>query len=250
MIRQVRLFLCAVQFLTRVPVPALPGFEEEWITRSARYFALVGQMVGGFAAAVLLLASDVWSGAVPVILALAAGILITGAFHEDGLADTVDGLGGGRDAAHRLAIMKDSRIGTYGALALIVAIGLKAAALGAFTAATAALLLLASHGGGRAAAVAVMRALTYAGDPRTSKIKPVPAGVTGGEVSLALLLGAWPFFLLPAPLALAGLAGGAVLAVLLALAARRLVGGYTGDILGAAEQVFEVGFLLGAAAVL
>lgn len=248
--RQFDLFLCALQFLTRLPVPPLRGFEAAWITRSAKYFPLVGQIVGAASAGVLLLAGLVWQGAAPALLAVAAGILVTGAFHEDGLADTVDGLGGGRDAAHCLAIMKDSRIGTYGALALVLAVGLKVAALAPLDAGTAALLLVAGHGGGRAAAVLVMRALPYAGDPSVSKIKPVPDGVTTREVAFALLTGAWPLVLLPMPLAAAGVAGGALLAGGIALAARRRVGGYTGDVLGAAEQLFEIGFLLAAAAVL
>ena len=88
---QVDLLFCAVQFLTRVPTPHLKAFQPEWITRSARYFPLVGQGVGGASALVLIAADRVWSGPVAVILALVAGLLITGAFHEDGLADTVDG---------------------------------------------------------------------------------------------------------------------------------------------------------------
>ncbi|MCC6914950.1 MAG: adenosylcobinamide-GDP ribazoletransferase [Rhodospirillaceae bacterium] len=250
MMRQIKLFLCAVQFLTRIPVPHLAGFEGAWITRSARYFPLVGQIVGGLAAAALLLANEVWQGVVPLLLALTAGILLTGAFHEDGLADTADGLGGGRDAAHRLTIMKDSRIGTFGALALVLLLALKLAGLALFNPGMAALLLLASHGMGRTAAVVVMGVLPYAGDPAASKTKPVPDGVRGGEVLLALLFGAWPLLLLPAPLAIYGLVGGVFLALLIALTARRLINGYTGDVLGAVEQVFELGFVLGAAAVL
>lgn len=250
MMRQVKLFLCAVQFLTRIPVPRLTDFEDIWITRSAKYFPLVGQIVGGLSAAVLLLADNVWQGFVPLLLALVAGILITGAFHEDGLADTADGLGGGRDAAHRLAIMKDSRIGTYGALALLLVLALKAAALAPFNAGMAALLLIAGHGAARAAAVAVMCALPYAGDPAASKTKPVPEGVRGWEVLLAVLIAIWPMFLVPSPLVIAGLLGGAILAILIALTARRLVRGYTGDVLGAVEQLFELGFFLGAAAIL
>lgn len=250
MMRQIKLFLCAVQFLTRIPVPRLADFEDSWITRSTRYFPLVGQIVGALCAAVLLLAGELWQGFVPLLLALVAGVLITGAFHEDGLADTADGLGGGRDAAHRLAIMKDSRIGTFGALALLLMLALKLGALALFTPGVAALLLLASHGAGRTAAVVVMAALPYAGDPAGSKIKPVPDGVRGGEVVIALLLGAWPLLLVPAPLVLGGVLGGVLLALLMAFAARKLINGYTGDVLGAVEQLFELGFLLGAAAIL
>lgn len=245
---QVRLLVCAIQFLTRVPMPALKTFEPEWITRSARYFPLVGQGVGAASALVLLAGEQVWGGGVAAVLAIAVGLLLTGAFHEDGLADTADGLGGGLTPARRLEIMKDSRVGTYGVCALILVLGLKVALLASTP--TAALILLAAHGAGRAAAVVVMRVTPYAPSGEAGKWKPLPQGVRTGEVLIALLIAAWPLVFLPMGAALAGLAGGAALAIALALLARRLIGGHTGDVLGAVEQLFEVGFLLGAAALL
>jgi adenosylcobinamide-GDP ribazoletransferase len=247
--RQVSLLLCAVQFLTRVPTPALIDFQPEWITRSARYFPLVGQGVGGVSALVLLAADRLWSGPVAAVLALAAGLLITGAFHEDGLADTFDGLGGGQTPERRLEIMRDSRIGTYGACALMLALAIKGAVLATTPAWTSALLLLAAHGLGRAAAVMTMRLTPYAAvNNEAGKWKPVPQGVRTREVLAALAFAAWPLALLPWDVGLAGLLAGGVLAAGLALTARRLIGGHTGDVLGGVEQVFEVGFLLGAAA--
>lgn len=245
---QVRLLVCAVQFLTRVPTPQLKTFEPDWITRSARFYPLVGQGVGAVCAGVLLVGERLWSAPVGAILALAVGLLITGAFHEDGLADTADGLGGGQTPARRLEIMKDSRIGTYGACALACVLALKAAVLA--TTPMAAVLLLAAHGVGRAAAVVAMRLTPYAPSGEAGKWKPVPQGVRTSEVVVALLIAAWPLALLPPGAALVGLAGGAFLAVLLALTAKRLIGGHTGDVLGAVEQVFELGFLLGAATLL
>jgi adenosylcobinamide-GDP ribazoletransferase len=197
---------------------------------------------------VLIAAAQLWAGWLPALIAVAAGILITGAFHEDGLADTADGLGGGRDMAQRLAIMKDSRIGTYGALALMVCLAAKVMAIGTFQPHAAALLLVAAHGGGRAIAVVVMSAFPYAGDPDSAKSKPVPDGVTPMECLLALLLGLWPLLFLPSHQALIGLIGGCVLAAVIAFAAKRLIQGYTGDVLGAVEQLFELGFLLAVAA--
>jgi len=243
---QVRLLVCAVQFLTRAPTPALKTFEPDWITRSARYFPLVGQGVGAVCAGVLLVGERLWTAPVGAILALGVGLLITGAFHEDGLADTADGLGGGQTPARRLEIMKDSRIGAYGACALVGVLALKAAVLAG--APIAAALLLAAHGLGRAAAVVVMRLTPYAPSGEAGKWKPVPRGVRTGEMLVALLIATWPLVLLPPGAVLAGLAGGALLASLLTLTAKRLIGGHTGDVLGGVEQVFEVGFLLGAAA--
>lgn len=243
---QVRLLVCAVQFLTRLPTPTLKTFDPDWITRSTRYFPLVGQGVGAICAGILLIGDRLWSVPVGAILALAVGLVITGAFHEDGLADTLDGLGGGQTPARRLEIMKDSRIGTYGACALVGVLGLKAAVLAATPAA--AVLLLAAHGLGRAAAVVVMRLTPYAFEGEAGKWKPAPRGVWTGEMIVALLIAAWPLILLPPGAVLAGLAGGALLAGWLALTARRLIRGHTGDVLGAVEQLFELGFLLGAAA--
>ncbi|MFN3522471.1 MAG: adenosylcobinamide-GDP ribazoletransferase [Phenylobacterium sp.] len=248
--RQVALLLCAVQFLTRLPTPPLRDFDPAWISRSARYFPLVGQMVGALSAAVLLACAQVWSGAVPALLALAAGVLLTGGFHEDGLADTADGLGGGTSPQRRLEIMKDSRLGTYGALALVLALGLKAAALAGLAPLSAAAALLAGHGAGRAAAVLAMGALPYVARGEAAKWKPAPETLKAWEIALAVALAAWPLALLAPAAAGLGLALGAAFALVPALAARRLIGGYTGDVLGAVEQAFEVGFLLGVAAAL
>jgi len=248
--RQVQLLLCAVQFLTRLPTPPLRGFEPDWITRSARYFPLVGLLVGGLCALVLLGASQVWDGWVPAILALGAGFLLTGGFHEDGLADTADGLGGGQTRERRLEIMKDSRVGTYGVLALVGVLGAKAATLATLTPLNAALALLTAHGVGRVAAVAAMAALPHVSDRADAKYKPAPDGVKPVEVLVAAVLGLWPLLLVPPTAALAGLALAALLAIALALLSRRLIGGYVGDVLGGIEQVAELGALLGLAAVL
>lgn len=245
---QARLLLCAVQFLTRIPTPPLKRFEPDWITRAARYFPLVGQGVGAISAGVFLLGCWVWGVNVAAMLAIGAGLLLTGAFHEDGLADTADGLGGGQTAQRRLEIMKDSRVGTYGVCALVVVLGLKATVLASFTAQVGAFALLAAHGVGRAAAVVVMRTTLYAPSGDAGKWKPTPMGVRTGEVIVALIIAAWPLLLLPPPAVGLGLALGTVAALALARTAVRLIGGHTGDVLGAVEQVFEVAFLLGVAA--
>jgi adenosylcobinamide-GDP ribazoletransferase len=183
----------------------------------------------------------------PALLATATGILITGAFHEDGLADTADGLGGGQTPERRLEIMKDSRVGTFGVLALGLGVALKVAALGQTPVVAGVLALVAAHAGGRGAAVLAMRALPYAGDRTVAKVKPVTDGVTTAEVVVGWLfvtLAMVPVALL-APVATAGaLAGAAVVAAAVAVLARRLIGGWVGDTLGATEQAFEIGFLV------
>jgi adenosylcobinamide-GDP ribazoletransferase len=245
--RQAALLATAIQFLTRLPVPTLSAFQPAWISRSARYFPIAGQLVGLICAIVWLAASAIWPGWPAAVLALGAGVLVTGGFHEDGLADTADGLGGGQTRERRLAIMKDSRIGSFGALALTLALLLKLALLARLTPLAGALALIVAHGGARAAAVVVMAALPYAGDPDAAKIKPAPEGVRWREAMAALVLGLWPLLFLEGRRASLGLALAAVSSAVLALVARRLINGVTGDVLGAIEQLAEAAFLMGAA---
>jgi len=246
--RQLTLLVVAVQFLTRLPTPRLKNFDPDWVSRAARYFPLAGEMIGTIGAAVFFAASAVWPPLVAALLAVTAGVLVTGGFHEDGLADTADGLGGGQDPTRRLEIMKDSRVGTFGVLALVLTLGLKIAALADLNPVTGALALLAAHGLARGVSVLVMWRMPYVGDAQGGKWKPSPTGLGWGEVATATLLAIWPLVLLPTAPAALGLAIGGGLALAVALLARRLIGGQTGDVLGAVEQVFELGFLLGVAA--
>jgi adenosylcobinamide-GDP ribazoletransferase len=245
-VRQAQLFVCAVQFLTRLPTPRLADFEPDWIARSVRYFPLAGQLVGLLSAAVWLAAGRVWPG-LPAAMAIGAGVLITGGFHEDGLADTADGLGGGRDRAQKLLIMKDSRLGSYGALALGLVTALRIAALAACPPWAGALALIVAHGAARAAAVVVMAALPYAGDVDAAKVAPPTRGPGWTEVAIALLLGGWPLLLLPPGKALLAIGLAAAATVGMAVIARRQIDGVTGDVLGAIEQLAEAALLCGAA---
>src|SRR5262245_21797386 len=117
-------FFDALRLLTRLPVGSRESLGPDWLDEAARYFPAVGLVVGALTALVLVVASHFWPAWIAAALALAASIAITGAFHEDGLSDTFDSFGGST-VEQRLAIMKDSRIGTYGALALVFSVLLR-----------------------------------------------------------------------------------------------------------------------------
>lgn len=251
-----RLFLVALQFLTRVPVPLGAAWQPEWLQQCARHFPGVGLLVGGFGALVLAAASALWPLPVAVLLSMAATVWLTGAFHEDGLADTCDGLGGTVSRERALQIMKDSRIGTYGAAGLVLVLLLKAALLLALAQQALAAVLVAlplAHALSRGAAVLLLRLLPYAGDAEQAKAKPLVQGigtpglaVAGLWMLLALMAGArW----LPLPALLAAVAALAMVLAGMARWLRRRLGGFTGDTLGAAQQVAELAVYLALAAV-
>lgn len=247
---QLRLFFVALQFLTRLPSPRWVGFEFAWLSASARWFPAVGTLVGLIGAGVFSLTSPIFPPMVAVLLSMVATVLLTGAFHEDGLADTCDALGGAVSRQRALEIMKDSRIGAYGAIALVLVLVLKAAALAALPIAWTAAVLVVAHTASRASAVVVMKHLAYAGDVEQAKAKPLATSVGMYETVFAL---GWTALLLAVGLAVGSLPAVVLGAVAIAGAAvtayacvwlRRRLGGYTGDTLGATQQVCEVVMIL------
>lgn len=241
-----QLLRAATQFLTCLPVGHVE-WRPDWLARSAKFFPLVGAGIGGIAAITLVGASRLWPAPIPAMLAVAVAILITGALHEDGLADSTDSLGG-RTREARLAIMKDSRIGTFGALALALTFALRVAALSVMPVAGAAAALLAAHAASRFACVVAMARLPYAGERSLAKVEYGTARPDGAEIALAALLGLTPFLLLEPGHAVAALGLGAGLAASAVWQANRLLGGHTGDVLGAVVVLSETGILVGAAA--
>ena len=234
--------IVAIQFLTRLPVPVLRNFNPSWMDRSVAYFPFAGFLVGGICAAIWLAANHVWSPAISAILSVAAGIAATGAFHEDGLADTADGLGGGLTREKRLLIMKDSRIGTYGTVVVLIALALKVACLAVMSPWAGAMALLVAHTSGRIVPVVASRLVPYAGETEGAKVAPVIP--TARRLAFAVATGLVPALLIPVVPVAVALAAGTVASVWLLAKARKLIGGQTGDILGASEQTFEVAVLL------
>ena len=163
--REIDRLFCAIQLLTRWPTPRGIELAPDWMARSAKYFPLVGQAVGVACAGVWLLAAPVWGAPLAALLAIATGVAMTGAFHEDGLADAADGLFGGRTPEQRLAIMKDSRIGVFALLAVGFCLAVRVLALARLPAGEGGWALVGAHGGGRLAAAVIMARQPYAGDP-------------------------------------------------------------------------------------
>ncbi|WP_420474057.1 adenosylcobinamide-GDP ribazoletransferase [Noviherbaspirillum sp. ST9] len=252
-VHQVRLFFIAVQFFTRLPIPRWVGFEVDWLHQASRYFPAVGVVVGVAVSAVYALAQMVWPPVVAVLLSMAAGIYLTGAFHEDGFADACDGLGGGVTKQRVLEIMTDSRIGAYGAIGIGLLLGLKCATLSGLPVQVAIGSLLLAHPLSRLAATVLIWKLDYV--KQEGKSKPLAQRMSNFEFAIAsvTVLAVLMVIVSTGLLSWSALAAGTALAALsagwLARKCIRRLGGYTGDCLGAIQQLSEVAFYLGVLAV-
>nr|MBL8412546.1 adenosylcobinamide-GDP ribazoletransferase [Dechloromonas sp.] len=243
--REVERLLGAVRFFTRLPVPAWVGHSAEALSQSARYLPAVGLLVGGIGALVYLAATAFWPQPVAVLLSMAATLLATGAFHEDGLSDTADGLGGGWDKARILAIMKDSRVGSYGVVALVLTLLGKFALLTALEPALLPLALLAGHAFSRFCATVLLATMDYARDDDSAKSRPLAGRMSAPSLAFAAVAGLGMLPFLPPAQGLLGIALAGLATGWLAAKFRRWLGGYTGDCLGAVQQVSELAFYLG-----
>ncbi len=242
--RELGYFFGAVRFFTRLPVPAWVGHSSAALDRSTRYFPAVGLLVGAIAALVFALASLFWPATLAVLASMAATVYTTGAFHEDGWSDMVDGFGGGGrgddDKARVLDIMKDSRIGSFGAVALVMLLLAKFCALVELDRATVPAALVAGHALSRFCATTLLRGLDYVRDD--GKAKPLATRIGRGELALAGAAAALPLFCLPLAQALCACLFAAAATLWLARQFKRRIGGYTGDCLGATQQLSEVAF--------
>jgi len=194
---------------------------------------------------VYLAAALLWPQPVAVLLSMAATIYATGAFHEDGLSDTVDGLGGGWDKQHILDIMKDSRVGSYGVVTMVLALLGKFTVLAALSGALVPLALVAGHALSRLCATALLATMDYVREDAQSKAKPLATRLSAAALLVALGFVSAGLALLPLEKALAGCVLAALVTLWLAAKFKRWLGGYTGDCLGATQQVSEIAFYLG-----
>jgi adenosylcobinamide-GDP ribazoletransferase len=258
-----RHYLLALQFFTRIPVTGglavWVGYSPAMLRASAAHFPGVGWLVGAITAGVSaamwqLLPGNAMTSLVVAVLGTVVSVMLTGAFHEDGLADVADGLGGLSERERALTIMKDSRVGAFGALALVLMLLTKGSLLALIGSVDARLMcwaLFAAHVVSRFFPLLLIRAMPYVGDAAGSKSKPLADQISANSLCVAAL------WLLAALGLVAGLGEGVALLAPLACAtlawlvmwrwfAVRLQG-FTGDCLGATQQVCEVAFYFGLA---
>ena len=285
MMLQVRYFLVAVQFFTRVPITGRlaqwMGFEPSWISRCTRFFPLIGLLLGLLLAALFNTLLLVFNQGISIIVTTVVGILVTGAFHEDGFADFCDGFGGGQTPERIITIMRDSRVGAYGAIGIVLMLLAKIQALSSLDAVWVGAALVIGHSASRGFAVFIMILLPYVETKITNKInlardakedevrmdevqmvkvqvdtvkadrvKPVAAGLLLIDWLPALCFGFAPAILLAwtfdawLPIG-CGFLGATVVSMWMWRTLRRRLGGYTGDTLGATQQLAETIFYLG-----
>ncbi|OCB77875.1 adenosylcobinamide-GDP ribazoletransferase [Flavobacterium crassostreae] len=250
--KQVHLFFTALLFYTRIPCPKNIDHNPEYLNQATRYFPLIGWIVGAVAFGVFVWSNYLTTPEIAVVVSMVISVLVTGAFHEDGFADVCDGFGGGWTKEKILLIMKDSAIGAYGAIGVVLLLLLKFMALIALVKATFLLSttpylfcfgwFVTAHSLSRLAAISIIFTEEYSREDASSKSKPIAQSFTWVEV-----LGAFFFGLLPL-LALAYLQWQVLLVLLPVFGTRFLmaryfkkwISGYTGDCLGATQQVCEV----------
>lgn len=236
--QQLNLFLLALGFFSRIPMPAWLEYSPENLNRASRYFTLVGWLLGGLVALVFLAADYLFSNSISLWLAMAFSLLLTGAFHEDGLADTADGFGGAFAREKKISIMKDSRIGTYGAAALVMALLGKYLLLAENT--QIALSLFIAYALSRAVAASLVFDMRYVADDDGSKSKPLANNQSKTDLIILLATGLPLFFLLHWQQALLIIAALIVVRYAAKFYFQKQIGGYTGDCLGAAQQISEL----------
>ncbi len=258
--KEIRIFFTALMFLTRIGVPKNIDHSPEYLQKSPKYFPVIGWIVGGISALVFLVFGKYISADIGILASMITGILLTGAFHEDGFADTCDGFGGGWTKEKILQIMKDSRIGVFGAIGLFSVLSAKFLLLKElpqftpdlghpnsnifFNTRYFILTVIAAHSLSRLMPVWVIQFSQYVSELETSKSKPIAnKKLSIADLILATFLGLLPITFLSWHFLLA------ILPVIYTTYEmkkyfEKWIGGYTGDCLGAVQQVTEIVFYL------
>lgn len=254
--KELHIFFTALMFYTRIPCPKNIDHNPDYLNKATRYFPVIGWIVGSAAFGAYMLFHYLMGSEIAVLLSMITSILVTGAFHEDGFADVCDGFGGGWTKEKILMIMKDSAIGAYGAIGVVLLLMLKFVALDTvFKTIEMAvlpyylvcfLILVSAHSLSRLAAISIVFTHQYSREDASSKSKPIAQHYTWREVLGAFFFGLlplivlsyfqWQFVFVLIPIF--------VTRFFLARYFQKWIGGYTGDCLGATQQVCEVVFYI------
>lgn len=226
-------------FYTRIPCSVWVDHSPEILNKATRYLPIIGIIVGILASGVFYMSSPFFPLQISVALSMVTTILVTGAFHEDGFADSCDGFGGGWDKMQILTIMKDSRIGSYGTIGLVLILLLKFLILSAIHPSQIFIVIIAAHGLSRLTPVCIIYLSTYVREDELSKAKPIGKKIsiievifaTASVVWLLFFINVYSFWALPVTMT--------IIILCLRYFNKRL-GGYTGDCLGASQQVTEI----------
>ncbi len=237
---EITIFFTALMFFTRVPCPKRLKFSQEYLNKAAKYFPLIGCIVGGISAFIFFLCSFIMPTLIAILISMISSILITGAFHEDGLADFCDGFGGGYTKERTLIIMKDSQIGVYGTIALIMTLILKFSCLSSIDPTILPFVIIVGHSLSRFASTALIYTLKYVRENEDSKAKPLAKKMSFSAFILCGIFGICPILLLNDYYYFFLLIPILITTWFLGRKFIRKIGGYTGDCLGATQQINEI----------
>jgi len=243
--RELKIFFAALTFFTRIPSPLSSDMHsEDLLNRAAKYFPVMGWIVGGICGFVLWISGHILPNSISIVLSIIAGILVTGAFHEDGFADTCDGFGGGWTKDRILEIMKDSRIGSYGAIGITLILLTKYLLLSEILFHRLPFIIIAAHSLSRLVSTHTIFTHEYVGNHGLSKAKPLCSTISIKEMAIAGVLGIIPLFFLGNYWYLLAIIPVFISKWWMASYFKKWIGGYTGDCLGAIQQVSEIVFYM------
>ncbi|OFX26972.1 MAG: adenosylcobinamide-GDP ribazoletransferase [Bacteroidetes bacterium GWA2_31_9b] len=245
--KQGYLFLTAIMFYTRIPVPKSIVYSDDLLNKSTKYFPFVGWIVGGFGALVFYATQFILPLPVSVLMSMISTILLTGAFHEDGFADSCDAFGGGWTKEKILEIMKDSRIGTYGSVGLILILFTKFYCLSSVPVKQIPFILIAAHAFSRYVTTGIIFFSEYAREDASTKSKPVGKSLSSEDYFISFIFGSTPLLILSILYSywlLLILLTTIPIVFFLKRYFEKWIGGFTGDALGATQQITEIVFYL------
>lgn len=237
--QQLNLFYIALGFLTRIPVPEKIDFNQDNLNKASRYFSLVGWVVGLICALTFALLNLILPIHLAIVFSMLVSVLLTGCFHEDGLADTCDGFGGGWTQEQKLNIMKDSRLGTYGAVALWFLLTIKFLLLSSLSSNIIPMALLVAHPVSRSLSSCLIFMLPYVTQDKASKVKPLAKKQSFFDLKINFIIGSLAL-LLVMPIAFTLVISLLILVFIIKFFLHKQIQGFTGDTLGASQQIAEL----------